>query len=429
MRWPKNLKLWMWVAGLTLLLGGARALAQGGVWTTKAPMLVPSGFGAGAVVGDNLYVLGGFNSSLSPPLSTVESYDPKTDAWVEKAAMPTPRAFMGAASLDGILYVVSGCSDMACFVPYLDAYNPKTNRWTSRAPILTARMNAAEAAADGKLYAMGGNVGDCITCGGVIASVVAYDPATNTWAEKTPMPAPGADLVAASVDGVIYVLGPTQSVLAYDPKADSWTAKAPMPTRRYGFAVAVVDGIMYAFGGDDGRGNFLSTVESYDPKTNSWNSEPPMPTPRKAMVADTIEGTIYVAGGFVVDSSTGQSVWLATNEAFTPYLSVTIRVNPTTINLRSNAKIKVAILSSSTFDATSVIPDSVKLSGALADTERNGTPIFSFDDVNDDGILDLVLTFRARDLQLTKADKQVVLKGQTFAGQLIKGVATVRIVP
>jgi hypothetical protein len=68
------------------------------------------------------------------------------------------------------------------------------------------------------------------------------------------------------------------------------------------------------------------------------------------------------------------------------------------------------------FDATSVIPDSVKLSGVLADTEPNGTPPYSIDDVDKDGILDLVITFGARDLLLTKADKQVVLKGQTFAG-------------
>jgi hypothetical protein len=145
---------------------------------------------------------------------------------------------------------------------------------------------------------------------------------------------------------------------------------------------------------------------------------------RSGVSVGPVGDNVYVVGGL----GNGGSPLLAVNEAFSPFLSVAIRVNPATINLRSNAKLKVAILSSSTFDATSVIPDSVKLSGALADTERNGTPIFSFDDVNDDGILDLVVSFRARNLHLTKADKQVVLKGQTFAGQLIKGVAPVRIV-
>jgi hypothetical protein len=169
-------------------------------------------------------------------------------------------------------------------------------------------------------------------------------------------------------------------------------------------------------------------VQAFNPAANDWQSESPMLTPRDLPAAAVAEDTLYVMGGTAVGPGPYGPLY-AVNEAFSPFLSVTIRVNPSTINLRSNAKIKVAILSTSMFDATSINPDTVKLSGALAETERNGTPIFSFDDVNDDGILDLVVTFRARDLQLTKADTQVVLKGQTFAGQLIKGVASVRIVP
>lgn len=61
-----------------------------------------------------------------------------------------------------------------------------------------------------------------------------------------------------------------------------------------------------------------------------------------------------------------------------------------------------------------MIPDSVKLSGALAETERSGTPLFSIDDLNDDGILDLLVNFRAQNLQLTETHKLVVLKRQTL---------------
>jgi N-acetylneuraminic acid mutarotase len=53
------------------------------------------------------------------------------------------------------------------------------------------------------------------------------------------------------------------TVEAYDPATDTWTTKAPMPTARQGLAAAVVNGSLYAIGGYNG--SYLSTVESYTP--------------------------------------------------------------------------------------------------------------------------------------------------------------------
>jgi hypothetical protein len=248
------------------------------------------------------------------------------------------------------------------------------------------------------------------------------------------MPTPRAGLAVAVVDGKLYAVGGhnlssfnLSTVEAYDPATNTWKAGAPMPLGRDGLTVGAIGGRLYAAGGFPLVQGDSGFVDAYDPDLDRWSLESPMPTSRTGVAGSVIGDSLYVVGGYRI-LKVG-SRFAATNEAFSPFLPVTIGVNPTVINLRSNEAIKVAILSTSMFDATSIIPDSVKLSGALAETERNGTPIFSFDDVNDDGILDLVLTFRARDLQLTNADTQVVLKGQTFAGQLVKGVAPVRIVP
>jgi hypothetical protein len=53
---------------------------------------------------------------------------------------------------------------------------------------------------------------------------------------------------------------------------------------------------------------------------------------------------------------------------------------------------------------------------------------YSFADVNHDGLVDLLVDFRARDLQLAATDTQAVVKATTFAGQRIRGVDQVRIV-
>ncbi|MGH8247948.1 MAG: hypothetical protein ACREUU_16120, partial [Gammaproteobacteria bacterium] len=116
-----------------------------------------------------------------------------------------------------------------------------------------------------------------------------------------------------------------------------------------------------------------------------------------------------------------------------PFLAVSIDIKPgdprNTIHLRSGGAVHAAIFSSLSFSASTVDPTTVKLAGASVDTQGNGRPVASFADVNRDGLLDLVLQFRARDLQLTSADTQAVLKGTTFSGQRIRGVDAVRIVP
>jgi N-acetylneuraminic acid mutarotase len=409
---------------------GARLLAQANAWTTKAPMPAPRAWLATAVADNVLYAVGGDNTDISQyELGALEAYDPRTDSWTAKAPLPTVRAALAAAAIGGVLYAIGGQNASSPYLSTLEAYNPKTNSWSPRASMPTPRAGLAAATLGGTLYAVGG-----LDSSGYQDTLEAYDPKTNSWTEKSPMPTPRAGLAVGVIRGVLYALGGHNlsslnlaTIEAYDPATDRWTTLGPMPNGRDGLTVAVIDGRLYAIGGFPYVQGDSYTVDAYDPTTNAWSTEPSMPTSRTALSGSVIGDLFFAIGGYRILRE--GSRFTGINEAFTPYLSVAIKVKPNTINLRANEKIKVAILSTSTFDATSVVPDSVKLSGALADTEANGTPIYSFEDVNGDGILDLVLTFRARNLQLTKADKQVVLKGQTFAGQLIKGVASVRIVP
>jgi len=56
--------------------------------------------------------------------------------------------------------------------------------------------------------------------------------------------------------GKIYAIGgmtqPSSSfntVEEYDPVTDTWTMKSPMPTRRFALSASTVDGKIYAIGG------------------------------------------------------------------------------------------------------------------------------------------------------------------------------------
>lgn len=102
---------------------------------------------------------------------------------------------------------------------------------------------------------------------------------------------------------------------------------------------------------------------------------------------------------------------------------------PNSINLGSQGKTPVAILSAVDFDATQVDPLSVALASAPVKLKGNGSPMASFQDVNGDGLLDLVVHVDTECLDLTAADETATLTGETFAGQAIEGADSVRVVP
>jgi len=103
--------------------------------------------------------------------------------------------------------------------------------------------------------------------------------------------------------------------------------------------------------------------------------------------------------------------------------------NPNSINLKSKGNVPVAILSSEVFDATTIDPSTVELEGAGVKVKKNGKLMASVEDVNDDGLDDLVLHFDTQELNLTEDSTEAVLTGETFDGISIIGSDSVNIVP
>jgi hypothetical protein len=70
----------------------------------------------------------------------------------------------------------------------------------------------------------------------------------------------------------------------------------------------------------------------------------------------------------------------------------------------------------------------VRLADAQVRVRGKGTPQASFQDVNGDGLMDLVLQIETEGLNLTLGDARAVLRGNTYGGTRIRGVDTVRVV-
>ena len=98
------------------------------------------------------------------------------------------------------------------------------------------------------------------------------------------------------------------------------------------------------------------------------------------------------------------------------------------INLRSRGKVPVAILSTADFDASAIDPDTVTVAGAPVDLRPNGTTASSLQDINGDGLLDLVIHISTTALELTNFDSEALVEGMTFDGRFFWGTDTIAVV-
>jgi len=267
-------------------------------WTTRARMPNPRYALAAADVNGTLYAVGGYQGFGRFP-AAVEAYDPASDTWTTRASLPTPRKDLGAATVGGILYAVGGNTGCKCSVTSggpvgtVEAYDPATDTWTTKAPMPTARDYLGVAAVDGIIYAVGGSD----AAGNVLTTLEAYDPATDTWTTKAPMPTARFNPAVAAVNGVLYAVGGYNSatVEAYDPLTDTWTTKAPMPTALWSVAAAGMDGVLYAVDKSDLD---VKALRAYDPATDTWTAKAPMLSNNMSFFGvAAVAGRLYAVGG------------------------------------------------------------------------------------------------------------------------------------
>jgi N-acetylneuraminic acid mutarotase len=231
------------------------------------------------------------------PVSSSPTADENT--WVEKAPMPTARADLGVAVVDGKIYAVGGS-----VLVYQDAlrteskdvgtnevYDPATNTWTAKKPMLIPSSGFVTAVYDGKIYCIGGGVTQFYNVSKNNWDVKiskgfnqVYNPATDTWESKTDMPIPEIGSQVNVVNGKIYLFGgyPNRTLnQVYDPVTDNWTIRAPIPKGLYGIS-SIYAGKIYVIGSYAEGGYFDSNdhyvpsretpmTQIYDPESDVWS--------------------------------------------------------------------------------------------------------------------------------------------------------------
>jgi N-acetylneuraminic acid mutarotase len=250
-----------------------------GKWEMKAPFPIACNHVSGCSVGTKLYTFGGFIEQNRCPHSKCFVYDTATDTWEPIAGLARPRGAISAIALDGKIHLLGGRDVRS--VEWHEVYDPATNKYTflsgmrgstGTQPFVGQRDHMGVVIVDGKIHAIAGRMDS-------------YD--FNT-----------------SLNAV------------YDPQTDSWSFRAPLPTARSGPSAVYINGKIVVFGGE-ATGRVFGTNEIYDPKTDVWEAGTPMAMPRHGLHGQTcavIGNMVHVPGGGPVP---GGSVQGAYHDAFT----------------------------------------------------------------------------------------------------------------
>jgi N-acetylneuraminic acid mutarotase len=231
-------------------------------------------------------------------LNTADSFSQES-LWQKLATLDNAPGLPVLATVNGKLYVLSGTSNANS--PTYE-YDPATDKWTAKAPIPQGCFWASAQAVDGKIYVMGGRHPSPPQNYNYI-----YDPVEDKWTKGADLLTPRSYHNAVQLNGKIYIMGGQNGdgttewyFDEYNPAEDKWKREAQLPhSGAWYCGAAALDGKIYRIAGG---GSSLTLAKDwfdmYDPETDKWTELPPFRIKLHAPAAVTYKDKIYLMGGY-----------------------------------------------------------------------------------------------------------------------------------
>jgi N-acetylneuraminic acid mutarotase len=189
-------------------------------WREGAPKPVAVANLAAVTHEGRIYAIGGRNQA-GEPMALVEVYDPVTDSWSEGVALP--RAVMAhVAVAAGERILVFGGSDGTSYRGLAWGWEAGEGRWQALPILPTPRGFMGAAVMDGRVYLVGGYDGqrEYATCDW-------FDLEAQIYGVCPSMSSPRGGVGAAAVAGNLFVVGGGWSSFTafserYNPRSDQW---------------------------------------------------------------------------------------------------------------------------------------------------------------------------------------------------------------
>jgi hypothetical protein len=282
-------------------------------WSPTGPMATARrGHTATLLEDGTVLVVGGLYKveGVATYLRSAELYVPRTGTWLPAPALATERAYHSATPLPGGRVLVAGGTNLGD-LDSAEIYDAATGTWTAAGKLSVRRYDhAAVAMPDGTVLVLGG-YSSKISSTNCTRSVERFDPVARSWfavgvllseraqAGVAPLP-DGRVLLAGGQDS----MGDLASVEAFDPATNVAELRVPLASpRRAVTATALASGHVVVTGGYavTVHGNATSATDSllYDPASGSWRSAGALGHGRAYHTATRLaDGRVLIAGGF-----------------------------------------------------------------------------------------------------------------------------------
>jgi N-acetylneuraminic acid mutarotase len=157
------------LGGRIYLFGGARLGASvtdasaydvvTDTWEELPPLPEPREHCLAAAIGDTLFIAAGRSGGIGGFQPNTWAFDPAQSAYTARAPIPTPRGGVAGAVLDGKLLVFGGegnGGDASGVFDDVEAYDAASDSWSPLPPMLEPRHGLGAAELDGRVYLPGG---------------------------------------------------------------------------------------------------------------------------------------------------------------------------------------------------------------------------------------------------------------------------------
>jgi uncharacterized delta-60 repeat protein len=219
---------------------------DGTTWTSIAPLPVTMFSAAAVNDGTNIYVLGNSGSS-----GAVYRYNPGSNSYTTLAPYSTPTADHAAVYLGGKIHKLCGFNQFIQSNAH-EIYDVASNTWTVGANYPLSVTGPVALAQGNFIYAAGGYA----SAGEGTNKTYRYDLATNTWddAAIADLPAARYYTTGAFYNGGWVIAGgntpaSSASVISWNPASNTWSTLPSMLGARTFMNCGLLDGSLYVVGG------------------------------------------------------------------------------------------------------------------------------------------------------------------------------------
>jgi hypothetical protein len=232
-------------------------------WSAIDGLETPRDDFGSAVIGSDIWVLGGMTGERGNRLFSIEVLDTTTSTWTTSdIEMPVGVASFEVVAAGPRIYAFGGFDADSQAMDFSAVLDTRTGEWRDLPPLPHARYAHTVTAFGGRFYVIGGRDVD-----GEVSAVDVFDPSTGTWT----------------------------------------TLDQPMPKARVRDShktTAVPGGLVVAGGQRDFQDSDL--VDLFDPRTGRWRTLPDLPEPMSRAGLAYADGMLWISlheSAYVMDAT------------------------------------------------------------------------------------------------------------------------------